>query len=85
MYAEDTITYYCGYWKTVKTINKGLPKPYRKSPFTFIIKSINLVKGRTLMITSQQKKVFRKFDFVRKQQSDCFDTKLSSVNVVTKK
>lgn len=67
MATEDFLINYRGHWEAVEAVGEGFPQFDIVAPFTFVVKSINSVDGRTLVITSQQEKVFGVFDLVREQ------------------
>ena len=51
---------------------------------TFIIKPVNSVDTRTLVISSQNKEIFRVFDLIGKEEANGLERLFTPVNVVTK-
>ena len=68
--------------QTVEGIAKLLPHFDRKPASALIVEAIDSIDSSTFMVSSQQKEVFRIFNFVSKQQTDNFKRLLSTVNVV---
>jgi len=60
--AEDLLVHYGRHGEAVEAVGEGFPQLYVVAPFTFIVKSVNSVDGRTFMVTSQQEKVLGIFD-----------------------
>ena len=50
---------------------------------TFIIETINTIDTRTLVVAPQDEKVFGIFDFVSKQQANCFERLLAAIDIVS--
>jgi hypothetical protein len=64
MDAENFVVDNSCHWKAIKALNKLFPKLKAVSTLAFVIKPINPINRPTLMISSQQEKVFGIFDFV---------------------
>ena len=58
--------------QTIKTISEDFPQLNCMAALTFIVKPIDAVNGRTLMITSQKEKVFWVLDFVSQKKAHGF-------------
>lgn len=69
-------------WQTVETVSENFPQFDAVSALAFVVKAVNSVYARTLMIAAQQKEVFWVFYFVSQQQTDRFQTLLSAVDIV---
>ena len=59
--------------QTVKGIAKLLPHLDRESATAFVIKAINAINSGALVVSAQEKKVFRVLDLVGKQEADNFE------------
>ena len=85
MDAKNLVIDNCSNWKAIKALNELLPEFKGVSSFAFVVKSIDSVDGAALVVTSQKKKVFWIFDFVREHKANNLKILLSSVDVVTQK
>ena len=83
MHAEDLRRDNCSNGQAIEHINKGLPHLDITPSFTFIIETINTIDTRTLVVASQDEKVFRIFDFVSKQQANRFERLLATIDIVS--
>ena len=72
MHANNFVINDCAAWKTVEGIAKLLPHFDREPTAALIVKAINSVDPRALMVSTQQEKVLRILDFVGKQEADYF-------------
>ena len=70
-------------WETVEALNKFLPQFKTIPSFALIIKSINSINTAAFMISSQQEKVFRVFNFISEHQTNDLKILLASVNIVS--
>ena len=50
--------------------------------FTFVIKPVDAVDTRALMVSPQHEEILWVFDFIGQHQADCLDRLLSTVDVV---
>ena len=50
--------------------------------FTFIVKAVDFVNGRALVVASQQEEVLRVLDFISEKQSDALNRLFSTVYIV---
>ena len=55
-----------------------------KQKLTFIVESVDSVDAGTLVIATQQEKVFRILYLVRQQEAYCFQRLFSTINIVSK-
>ena len=65
MHGEDLLVNDCGNRQAVEAIRESLPQLYVVPSFAFVVKSVDPVNGRTLMIASKDEEVLWVFDFVR--------------------
>lgn len=72
MHTQDFLINNSGNWKTVETVCESLPKFYVVSSLAFVIKTINSVNACAFMVTSEKEEVFRVFDFVSEEETNCF-------------
>jgi hypothetical protein len=84
MHTEDLVIDQRSDRETVETISESFPEFYIISTFAFVIETVNSVNRSTFVISSQQKEVLRVLNFVSEQQTNGFQTILSSVNVISK-
>ena len=66
MHADDFIIDDCTAGQTIESIAKLLPHLDRESTATLVIESVNPIDPRALMITPQEKEIFRILNFVCK-------------------
>ncbi len=71
--------------KTVEGIAERLPQLHAETTTTLIIESIYPVDTCALVVTSENEKIFRILDLIRKQKTDDFKRLFSSINVVSEK
>jgi len=64
VHGEDFLVNDCCNGQAVEAIGEGLPKLDVVSTLALIIKAIDAVDGSTLMVTSEDEKVFGVFDLV---------------------
>jgi hypothetical protein len=84
MQAKDLLVYDGGDGEAVEAISEGLPQFDVVATFALVVESVDTVDGGTLVVASQDEKVFRVFDFVGQQQADGFQGLFTSVDIVTK-
>lgn len=85
MHAEDLVVYDSRDGQAIEAICEDLPKTDAETAFAFVVKSVDPVDGSTFVVSSQQEKVVRELDFVRKQKGYGFNALFSSVHVVPQK
>jgi len=69
--------------EAVERVAELLPEFHRESPPTLIVKSVNPINPRTLVVAPKNEEVLRVLDLVRKQQTDDLQGLLPTVHVVT--
>lgn len=84
MHANDFVINDSTTWEAVEGIAKLFPHFYRETAATFIIKSVDTVDTGTLVITSQEEKVFWVLDLVGKEQTDHLQRLFTTVNIIAK-
>ena len=71
--------------KLVECETELLPNLDIVSTFNFIVETVHSVDLLTFVIASEHKEIFWEFDFIAHHETNCFDTLLSSVDVITNK
>jgi hypothetical protein len=84
VHGEDFFVNDGGDRQAVEAVGEGFPQLDVVSSFTLVVKPVDTVDGGTLVVASQDEKVFRVFDFVGQQQADGFQGLFTSVDIVTK-
>ena len=84
MHTEDLIIDQGSNWEAVEAVSKSFPEFYIISTLAFVIETVNSVDRSTFVISSQQKEVLGVLNFVSQQQTDGFQTILSSVDIISK-
>ena len=84
MHANDFVINDGTTWEAVEGIAKLFPHFYRETAATFIVESVDTVNTGTLVITSQEEKVFWVLDLVGKEQTDYLQRLFTTVNVIAK-
>lgn len=64
MHAEDFFVNKCTNWQTVEDIRKDFPEFNRVAAFALIIKAINTINLRALVVASQQEEILGVLDLV---------------------
>ena len=85
MHAEDFIIDEGSHRETVKALGKCLPKTHAVTSLAFIKKAINPIYASALVVSSQQKEVFRVLDLVAKQKTYSLQTLPSPVYIIPQK
>jgi hypothetical protein len=85
VHAKDLLVNDGSAWEAVEAVGKGFPQLNTESSLALIIKSVDTVDGSTLVVTAKHEKVLWVLDFVSKQQANCFQGLLATVNVITQK
>ena len=73
MHAKDLLINDRTHWQTVENVRKDFPELDGVSSFTFVIKTVDAVNLGTLVIASQQEKIFWELNLVAEQQGNCFN------------
>ena len=84
MHGEDLLVNDGSDWQAVETIGKGLPQLDVISSLAFVVETVDSVDRGALVVTAEDKEVFRVFDLVGQEQADGLEGLLSTVDVVTK-
>ena len=69
-------------WKT-SVRHPAPPRPARGRSRTFVVKSVNPVDTRALVVSTEDEKVLGVLDLVREQETDRLEGLLSSVDIIT--
>ena len=85
MHAENFLINDSGHGQAIETIGEGLPDLYIVPPLALVIKAIDAVDGRTLVIAAKDKEVLGELDLKREQQTYRLQRLLSPVHVVAEK
>lgn len=83
MNAEDLVVDDGSDWEAVEAMDELFPELERISSFALIVESVNPVDGPALVVSPQQEKVLRVFDFVRQEQADHLEVLLTSIHIVS--
>lgn len=84
MHCKDFLVNYCCDREAVEAIRKRFPKFYVVPSLALIVKSIDAVDGGAFVVSTQNEEVLWVFDLVGKEEADCLQRLLASVNVVSK-
>ena len=71
--------------KAIETISERLPKLYIEPPLAFIVKPVNPVDARAVVVPSQKEEVLGVLYLIGEQQTNCFERLLPSVDVIAEK
>ena len=66
MHCEDLLVYDCSDWQAIEAVGESFPQLDIVSSLAFVVKAVDAVNRRALVITSQDKKIFRIFYLVCK-------------------
>ena len=69
--------------KAIDGVAEGLPQLDVIPPFAFVVESVDSGNGCAFVVAAEQEKIFRIFHLVRHQQTDRFQTLLSSIDVIS--
>jgi hypothetical protein len=83
MHAEDFFVNDGGNRHAVEAVRESFPELDAVSSLAFVVKTINSVDGSALVVSTQDEKVFRIFDFVSKQKTNRFQALFSTVDVIS--
>jgi hypothetical protein len=64
---------------------RGQNNNHNNQILTLVIEAINAIDGSTFVIPAQQEKVFRVLNFVRQQETNCFQRLFSAIHIITQK
>ena len=73
MHGEDLLVDDGGNWQAIEAIRESLPELDVVPPLAFVVEAINTVYGSTLMVSTENKEIFRILDLVCKEEADCFE------------
>jgi hypothetical protein len=84
VHAEYLATHHCSDGHAVETTGENFPKLHGISPLALVIETIYPIQGGALMVSSQEEKVIRIFDFVAQKQGDTLQTLIATIDIVAK-
>ena len=84
MHAEDLFVDQGCNGEAVKTVGKNFPQLDAMAALALVVKSVNAIDRRALVVAAQEEEVLRVFYFVRQQQTHSLQRLLSAVDVVAK-
>lgn len=84
VHGEDLLVDDCCNGQAVEAVGERLPELDVISSLALIIKPIDAVDGRALVVATQDEEVLRVFDLVCEEQADGLERLLASVNIITK-
>jgi hypothetical protein len=82
VHAKDFLVDQRSNGQAVEAVGENFPQFNGVSPLALIVKSVDPVDGRALVIASKQEEIFRVLDLVGKQQAYGLQGLFSAVNVV---
>ena len=85
MHAHYSFTDHSSHWQHIKNINKNLKDLKITSPFTLIIKAIQPINIRALMIAPEHKKRLGELNLIAKEQQNTLQRVLTPINIIPKK
>lgn len=85
MSAEDFFINHRRAGKAVETIGKRLPQLDPKATLALVIKSVDAIDRRTLVIAAEDEEIFGVFNLVREEEADCLEGLFATVDVVPQK
>ena len=85
VHGEDLLVNDSSDWQTIEAIGKGLPQLDVIPSLTLIVEPIDTINGCTLMVTTKNEEVLWVFDLVCKEQTDCLERLLASINIISQK
>ena len=83
VHAKDFLVNDCRGGEAVEAVGKGLPKLDTETSLALVVESVDTVNGCAFVITPEDEKVLGVLNLVGEQQANCFETLLSSINVVS--
>lgn len=83
MHTENLVVDNSAYRDDVEAKSKLFPYLDVVPSLALIVEPIHSINGLALVVSSKHEEVIWVFNFVSQQKADCFDTLLSSVNVVS--
>ncbi len=83
MHAENFFVNHGRNREAIEHIAEHAPESDRESTLALVIEAIDSVDLSALVVTSQQEEVLRVLDFVAKEETDCFNGLLSTIDVVS--
>ena len=85
VHTQNFVVQKSGDWKTIEAVCEYFPEFYVISLFAFVVKTVDSVNTRTLMISSGHKKVLGELYLIRQKQTHRLQALLSSVDIVSQK
>ena len=83
MHAKDFLIYNRRYRQAVEAIRESLPKLNVVPSLALVVKAVNSVNGRALMVASEDEEVLGELDLEREHEADRLEALLATVDVVT--
>ena len=83
MHTQNSIIYYGGNRKDVEYIAEFPPYSDIVPPFALVIKTIGSINRTTLVISSQEIKLFRVLNFECEKETNSFNTLFAAIYVIT--
>ena len=84
MHAENLLVDNCRDRKAVEAVGEGFPELEVVPALALVVKAVDAINGRTLVISAQDEEILGIFDLEREEKTDCLGTLLAAVNVVAK-
>lgn len=85
MHAKNFLVDDGGNGETVEAVGECFPKFDVVATFAFVVEAVNTVDRCAFVISSKNKEVVWKFDFVGQEEANCFQTLFPTINIVPKK
>jgi hypothetical protein len=85
MHAKKPVLDHGGNREKIEAFRKGFPKLNRVSSFALLIKAVNSVNRIGLVISSQDEKVERIFDFISEKETNGLQVLFTAINIVSQK
>lgn len=83
VHAEDLVVNQSCDGHAVEHVLELLPDSNAVSALALVVESVNTVDLSTLVVTSQQEKVFLEFDFVGQKEDDSLEGLLATIDIVS--
>jgi hypothetical protein len=85
VHREDLLVNDGRYGQAIEAVRKRLPQLDVVAPLAFVIKAVDAVDRRTLVVAAQHKEVFGVLDLVCQQQADRLERLFPPVDVIAQK
>lgn len=84
MHSEDLLINNRGDRQTIETVRECLPQLDIVASLAFIIEAVYTVDRGAFVITTENKEVLGVLDLICKEQANCFQRLLSTINIIAK-